>query len=317
MTTLDLVWPGHRELVGAFPAFEPRRDALSQFRKALAEGFAQLVPSGPTAPVERLAPGANGAPPVRLLVHRPPAAGSALPAILYVHGGGMIAGTADMMAGASGQLAERTGAVVVAVDYRLAPETPFPGGLEDCYAALNWLRAEANELGVDPGRIAIMGDSGGGGLAAATALLARDRGGPGIRAQILLYPMLDDRTGSDRARVNNPVTGEFVWTREQNCFAWDCVSGEASASSALRDYLAPARSPDVSGLPPTFLLVGGLDLFFEEDLAYTSRLSRAGVPIDLSVYAGGVHGFDRLPGDIGERALAETVAVIQRHLRAA
>lgn len=312
MTTLDLVWPGHRELVGAFPAFEPRRDALPQFRKSLADGFAQLVPPGPMTPEERLALGANGAPPVRLLVHRPPVGGFALPAILYVHGGGMIAGTADMMIGASEELAERTGAVVVAVDYRLAPETLFPGGLEDCYAALTWLRAEASALGVDPARIAIMGDSGGGGLAAAAALLARDRGGPGIRAQILLYPMLDNRTGSDRAPVDNPVTGEFVWTREQNRFAWDCVSGGSSGLGAMLDYLAPARAPDLAGLPPTFLLVGGLDLFLEEDLAYVARLSRARVPVDASVYAGGVHGFDRLPGEIGERALAETVAAIRR-----
>ena len=184
---------------------------------------------------------------------------------------------------------------MVATQYRLAPETPFPGPVEDCYAALDWLFTQAEELGVDAQRIAIYGQSAGGGLAAATAILARDRGVHTLAAQFLLYPMLDPRTGTPDAPMDNPATGEFLWTREANRNGWSAMRGDAPVAPQRLGYFGPALVEDVAGLAPTFIAVGSLDLFLEENIAYALRLSRAGIAIDLQVYTGGVHGFEALP----------------------
>lgn len=216
----------------------------------------------------------------------------------------MIAGTPDMMAGAHEALARESETVIIAVDYRLAPETPFPGALEDAHAAIAWL-FHATELNIDSSRIAVMGDSGGGGLAAAATLLARDRGTAQLRAQILIYPMLDIRSGTIDAPADDPLTGEFVWTRAQNCFAWRLVRGNASLSKKSTGYLSPALAEDLSSLPPALILVGALDLFRNESIDYAQRLLASGVPTDLIVYAGAVHGFDLLPGALTVRARAD------------
>ncbi|MFD2237180.1 alpha/beta hydrolase [Aureimonas populi] len=292
MDTLHLVDPEMRDIVAQFPPLAPTRESLPALRKAVVG----LYPPADTPFEERHIPGPEGAPEVRVLVHRPPVDGHAPPAILYLHGGGFIAGTPDMMAADNAKLAREQGAVVVAVQYRLAPETVFPGPVEDCYAALRWMEAEADALGIDPTRIVIFGQSAGGGLAAATALLARDRGGPALKAQFLLYPMLDERTGTPEAPIDNPVTGAFGWTRESNRFGWSALRGEAVPSSESLPYFSPAEADDLSGLPPTFVAVGSLDLFLEESLAYAQRLSRVGVPIEAHVYPGAIHGFDMFAG---------------------
>jgi triacylglycerol lipase len=178
--------------------------------------------------------------------------------------------------------------VVASVDYRLAPEAKYPAAVEDCYAALRWLHANASALGVDASRIAIKGESAGGGLAAALALLARDRGDAPIAFQVLVYPMLDDRPTAPP----NPHTGEFIWTAASNSFGWSSLLVDSAGGADTPAYAAAARASTLAGLPPAFVAVGALDLFLEQDIAYASALLRAGVPTALHVYPGAYHGFD-------------------------
>jgi len=313
MTTLDLVDPQQRDAVAGFPPFDPVTGTLADFRRDLVAGMTALLTPEPVVFEERHVPGPDDAPEVRILLFRPAAGASdTMSAIVYAHGGGMIAGTPDMMAGAHARLADDTGALVVSVDYRLAPETPFPGGLEDIHAALVWLHAHAGEFGVDRDRISVMGDSGGGNLAAATALLARDRGQLPLKAQILIYPMLDLRTGAADAPSNDPLTGEFVWTRAQNRHAWAAVRGDLAADDPRLGYLSPSLATDLSRLPPALILTGALDLFRDEDIAYAQRLWRAGVRADLLVYAGAVHGFDLLPSALADCARSDMIEKVRR-----
>lgn len=314
MTTLGLVDMEQRDRVALFPSFGPGQGDLRAFRRDLVEGTTALLKSGSVDYEARSIPGPDGAPDVRVIMFRPPTVKGAVPAILYVHGGGMIAGTPDMQAGMLDRLASQTDALIISVDYRLAPETPFPGGLEDVYAALVWLQDQAAMLGVDPDRITVMGDSGGGCLAAATALLARDRGKIRLRAQVLIYPMLDLRTGGADAPADDPMTGEFVWTRAQNQHAWSAVRGDLAADDPRFGYLSPAFMRNLSGLPATFIVTGALDLFRDEDVAFAHRLWQAAVPTDLVVYANAVHGFDLLPSSLAERVRHDVVKNVRRLL---
>lgn len=314
MTTLDLVDAQQRETVASFPSFDPAQGDLRDFRRDLVEGTTALLQSASVNFEERSIPGPKDAPDVRVILFHPTKTSGTTPAILYIHGGGMIAGTPDMQAGLLSQRASETGALIVSVDYRLAPETPFPGGLEDVYAALVWLHDHANELGVDPDRIMVMGDSGGGCLAAATALLARDRGRIKLRAQLLIYPMLDLRTGGPDAPSDDPKTGEFLWTRAQNRHAWAAVRGNLATDDPRFGYLSPAFMNDLSGLPATFILTGALDLFRDEDVTYAHRLWQADVPTELVVYVNAVHGFDLLPSALAERARQDIVRAVRRML---
>jgi len=235
-------------------------------------------------------PGLNSAPDVRLLVYTPPGEASALrPAICHIHGGGYVLGNADIGDFSNRATALAVGCKVVSVDYRLAPETRWPGALEDCYAALCWMDDNAGELGIDASRIAVAGESAGGGHAAALAMRARARGGPSICLQLLDAPMLDDRTGS--TSDPHPHVGEFVWTPEKNVFGWEALLGVTPGGPDVREEMAPARTQDLAGLPPAFISVGALDLFLEEDLEYVRRLTRAGVPAELYVIPGAYHGF--------------------------
>lgn len=258
------------------------------FPEMLALMFAGYVPPADVEKTERFVPGPKGAPEVRVFVFTPKKAAEPRPAYLHIHGGGYVVGSADMSEANCARTASEQGAVVVTVDYRLAPETPFPGPVEDCYAALKWLHANAKELGVDPARIAIGGESAGGGLAAGLALLARDRGEIRIAHQQLIYPMIDDRPLADP----HPYTGEFIWTHSSNRFGWTSLLGHEPGRDGVSPYAAAARAENLEALPPTFISTGALDLFLEENLEYARRLTRAGVPVELHVYPGGVHGFD-------------------------
>jgi triacylglycerol lipase len=228
--------------------------------------------------------------PVR--IYTPAGGTAARPAILHIHGGGYVLGSVATNHASNMLLAADVGAVVVSVDYRLAPETPAPGSVEDCYAALCWLHEQAGALGVDPARVAVRGESAGGGLAAALCLLARDRGGPAIAHQNLIYPMLDDRTCITRQPDH---LGAFVWTPQANAFGWRSLLGQNPGAADVSPYAAPARANDLSGLPPSFIAVGALDLFLVEDMDYARRLIEAGVATELHVYPGAYHGFDVLP----------------------
>lgn len=314
MTTLDLVDPEQREAVAAFLEFDPERHGLNDLRSLMVDGLGSLLTPEPVDFDVMTIPGLDEAPDIRALVHRPKKTNGVQPAILYIHGGGMVAGTPDMMAGAHRRLAQDTGAVVIAPAYRLGPEAPFPGGLEDCYAALVWLYAHAAELNIDRDRIAIMGDSGGGGLAAAVTLLARDRQQVPLRAQILLYPMLDIRTGTNQAPSDDTLTGEFLVNRALARFCWTLVRGTMSLDDEQIKYLSPALADNLEDLPPTMIVTGALDLFRDEDIAYAQRLLRSGVATDLFVHAGAVHGFDMLPGALTVQANANIVAGIKRLL---
>jgi acetyl esterase/lipase len=204
--------------------------------------------------------------------------------------------------------------VVASVDYRLAPETPHPGPIEDCYAALVWLRENAASMGADPKRIAIAGESAGGGLAAALALLTRDRAEIQLVHQHLIYPMLDDRTGPGTA---NPYAGEFIHTARSNCFAWSAHLGQPAGSPGVSAYAAAARAEVLTDLPSTYIAVGALDLFAEENLEYARRLMRAGVPTELHLYPGAYHGFE-LAADakVTHRAHDNSTQALRRALHA-
>ena len=235
----------------------------------------------------RRVPGPEGAPDVELLLCLPAGATAPVPAIYHIHGGGMVIG--NNRTGITGmlELAAPHSMAVVSVEYRLAPETRHPGPVEDCYAGLAWLAEHASEVGVDPGRIIVGGASAGGGLAAAVALLARDRGGPALAAQILLSPMLDDR--NDTASALQMDVGP--WNRSANELGWTALLGDARGGPDVSQYAAPARATDVSGLPPAFIDVGSAETFRDEAVAYATRIWQAGGAAELHVWPGGFHMF--------------------------
>lgn len=206
-------------------------------------------------------------------------------ALLWIHGGGTILGRPEGDHELCSRIARDLGIVVVSVRYRLAPEHPFPAGLDDCSAALRWLHESAGELGVDPARVAVGGASAGGGLAASVVQRAHDDGLP-VVFQLLVYPMLDDRTV---LRRDHRGRGRLGWTPRSNAYAWTSYLGHPPRSSEDRPYAAAARRADLSGLPPAWIGVGDLDLFFEEDLEYARRLQEAGVPVDVLVEPGMYH----------------------------
>ena len=279
----------HRELspaLDSLPKFNLDAAQLAMVRAApLARAPSPDVPE--VEVTDRTIPGPAGAPDVRVLVYAPRAMAGNAPGILHIHGGGYVIGDAEMGDGDNRLLARELGCVIVSVDYRLAPETPHPGPVEDCYAALKWMHDQAAALGVDRTRLAVKGESAGGGLAAGLALLARDRGEVALAFQLLVYPMIDDREPAEP----HPYVGEFVWTPRSNRFGWASLLGHEPGIDGVSPYAAAARAADLTGLPATFIATGALDLFLEEDLEYARRLTRAGVPTELHVYPGAYHGF--------------------------
>lgn len=265
--------------------------------------------------VERRIPGAAGSPDVRIYVigAKP---GAARPAVLHIHGGGYVAGNALASVPSMQRLASTHDCVVVTVDYRLAPETKFPSSLEDNYAALRWLHSNAQQLGVDRYRIALLGESAGGGHAAALAIAARDRREFPIAAQVLIYPMIDDRTGSTRPTPAH--IGAFVWNAQANRFGWSSLLGMPAGSAAPPRGAVPARVENLAGLPPTFIGTGAIDLFVEENIEYAQRLLHAGVPTELYVAPGAYHGFDLIVPEapISKKFIAAWNDALGRMLRA-
>lgn len=229
---------------------------------------------------------------VRVLLFRPKDSKPGRPAILHIHSGGFVAGTPEPAIGLCQSFAHELDCIVVSVDYRLAPEHPFPAGLEDCYTALKWLHESASELGVNPEKIAITGESGGGGLAAQLAFLVRDRGEVPIVLQVLTYPMLDNRTGL--GFNPGPNAGEFIWPKDSNLFGWQSYLGdnERFQTEAPPYPAVPTRIDKLAGLSPAVIGVGDLDLLARESVFYASQLVEAGVPVELHLYRGATHGFD-------------------------
>jgi acetyl esterase/lipase len=312
MNAIDLVAPEHRELAQGISMFEPSLEGLKAFRTGIVEGLTALVSPKPTSADTLVIPSHGSGPSVRTLLHRPNKESGRDPVIIHLHAGGLIAGTPDMMAGASERISRQTGAFVIAPDYRLAPEAPFLAALDDVYATFLWVHSHAVELGINPARISVMGESAGGGLAAALSILARDQGTNFLRSQILLYPTLDIGVQFDATVPEDPLTGQFVWGRPQNDFAWQMARGDTSINDQRIGYLSPSLTHDLSGLPPTFIAAGALDLARDEDIFYAQRLMRAGVSTELAVYAGAIHLFDAFPGELGDRARNDVVSAIKR-----
>jgi acetyl esterase/lipase len=243
--------------------------------------------------VERTDRVVPGDPAVPVRVHRAKAAGGVQPCVYSIHGGGYVIGSNVMDDLVFDDLCPALGVVGVSVDYRLAPETPYPGPLEDCYAGLRWTYEHAGELGIDRDCIGVMGVSAGGGLAAALSLLARDRGEVPVAFQLLDQPMLDDRQITQSSREE----GLQVWSRASNTFGWTAYLGDLYGRDDVPPTAAPARATDLSGLPPTFVSVGAVDGFRDEDVDYATRLNQAGVPTELHVYPGACHGFNMIARD--------------------
>jgi acetyl esterase/lipase len=240
---------------------------------------------------ERTVGGPPGDPDITLLIVRPVGATAPTPVFYHTHGGGMVIGDRRLLTPETLDWAQEFGASLISVEYRLAPETPHPGPVEDCYAGLKWVADNAAELGIDPARIIIMGASAGGGLAAATALLARDRGGPALAAQVLMCPMVDDRNDTPSAVQG---AGRGVWDRTANQTGWTALLGDARGGPDVSPYAAPARATDLSGLPPALIDVGSAETFRDEAVAYASAIWRAGGQAELHVFSGGFHGYEAL-----------------------
>ena len=277
------------------PTFHPDL-AMGRFIPKLSFGprIARLLqnakPRVPAAPHDMsIADVAAGS--VSLRVYRPLAVTGAAPALFWIHGGGFIQGSPEQDEASSIDFARELGITVVALRYRLAPKHPSPAAVEDAYAGLTWMFRNASELGIDPQRIAIGGASAGGGLAASLALYAHDRGEVRPAFQLLVYPMLDDRTVT---RTDLDTRNVRVWTPGSNRFGWTSYLGHEPGLPEASEYAAPARRLDLSGLPPAWVGVGTLDLFHDEDLEYARRLNAAGVPAEVHIVPGAFHGFDAL-----------------------
>lgn len=301
MTTRHLIDPEILPLLDVMPGFAFSDEELPRIRTLAEERFAFLG-NPPLLPQIQVIDGPGGELPIYLYDPAPGAAPR--PALLHVHGGGMVIGSARSMQHGPSGMAAALGIPVASVDYRLAPEHPFPAPQADCMAALKWLAGQSREIGIDPERIGIIGESAGGGLAAATALMARDGNGPSLAAQFLTYPMLDHRTGGDDCPYGNPTTGEFVWNREANQFGWRALQGSYGADDERIGWFSPARAQSLAGLPPTWIGTGSLDLFLDENLDYARRLVAAGVPVELHSYPGAIHAFNA----VAESALAKAFA---------
>jgi triacylglycerol lipase len=289
------LWP----LVEAFPPIDLGAETLAGFRAAMVE--LTVMPDASTHADVRIEEVA--AQNVRCLLYKPTGRASA-GALLHIHGGGFVMGSPEMDAARNIELVRATGCTILSVDYRLAPEHPHPAGLEDCHATLVWLAAQAKALGFAPGRIGVIGESAGGGIAAALALLARDRQSVALACQVLIYPMLVPPGQSMDTTAPDPRTGRYIWTRQSNRYAWSAYLSGATLEEATS-----------TGLPPTFLAVGELDLFVHDNFAYAGKLLAAGCSVEAHLYPGAIHGFDRMvDAPVSQRYTRELVAFILRHL---
>ncbi len=287
-TASDLIDPESRvpldQLLEALPGGSNAIPDIVQRRAILTARFAEMkVPVNENITQEdRTVPGPHGEPDIGVRISRPNDRHGVLPGVFYIHGGGMVLGDIEGENAQATTISDEVGVVVVSVEYRLAPEHPYPAAVEDCYAGLVWMVEHADEIGIDRDRIALYGGSAGGGLVLAVALLARDRVGPEVAFQMPIYPMIDDRNETDSSHAIREVG---IWDRSANIEAWAWYLGGNPADQ----YAAPARAEDLSGLPPTFIDVGTADLFLDEDIAFARRLMQAGVPTELHVHPGSYH----------------------------
>jgi len=301
-------------LPGGFNAIPDIIERRAFVRQLLQTMTADAPPNDRVVAEERTIPGPAGAPDVKVRIYTPAqATGTLLPGILYIHGGGMIIGDLEGEHLRAEMLCELVNAVVVSTDYRKAPEDPYPAQVNDCFAAFTWMSAHVGELDIDPARVAVYGGSAGGNLAIATTLMARDKAGPARRHGICFlmapYPMLDDRHETASSRE---VTEVGIWDRYGNIEAWAWYLSGAEADG----YAAPARASDLTGLPPTFIDVGEMDLFRDEDIAFVARLLQAGVPTEFHVYPGAYHASEIFADEaqLSRRIWAARISALTRAL---
>jgi acetyl esterase len=277
--------------------------------KAAAEATGGPATDARVTQSERMISGPAGAPEIRVRIYAPKAAASARPAFVNFHGGAFILGDLETEHSRCLKLAAEGGAVSIGVDYRLAPENPFPAGVEDCYAAVKWVADNAGALGVDADRIVIGGGSAGGGLTASVALMARDRGGPKIALQMLFYPVIDDRCDTGSMRTGHDA---YVWASQNAVDMWNLYIGENRKD--VSPYASPARAKNLAGLAPAYVMTCEHDPLRDEALHYAMRLMDAGVQVELHNYPGTVHGFDLLTPSaaVAMRALDDCVGAFRR-----
>jgi acetyl esterase/lipase len=315
---VEVLDPELAAAMAALPEGDPTDwDDLPAIRAQAEQEVEQWLATVPDLPgvakEDRTVPGSDPETGVPIRIYRPAGATGTLPCLLYIHGGGMVFGS---VAGADPDvqsLVEAVGCVAVSVEYRLAPEYPFPAPLEDCYAALRWVWEHRGEIGVDVGRLAVGGASAGGGLAAGLALLVRDRAAIQVSFQWLIYPMLDDRNITPSSHA---ITDPRVWNRDANLRGWRAYLGAEPGSDGVSYHASPARATDLSGLPPAYVQVGSQDLFLDEDAMYAQRLAGAGVPVELHVYPGVFHGSEGAAPEaaVSRRMIADRLAAVQRGL---
>ncbi|MCY3567984.1 MAG: alpha/beta hydrolase [Chloroflexi bacterium] len=285
--------------------------------RTVMDGLREMLAAAPlpdnVSVEDHMAPGPEGAPDVMVRTYRPASLPTNAPALYYIHGGGMVLGDVAGSDPYCANVADQLNVMVASVEYRLAPEHPFPAPIEDCYAGLRWFASSADEFGIDRSRIAIGGGSAGGGLAAGLALVARDRGEVEVCFQLLVFPMLDDR---NITRSSQAIVDERVWNRAANLVGWDAYLSGNAGGDDVSPYAAPSRATDLAGLPPAYINVGTLDLFVDEDIAYAQALLAADVPVELHVYPGAFHGSNMMAPDteISKRWNSDELAALDRAL---
>jgi acetyl esterase/lipase len=306
-TTARWIDPEVAELMASSPPlrFELTAERLPDIRRERRAAYGAAELSSDVERTDHTVPGPPGDPDVVVRVHRPVGLDGPAPCLYSVHGGGFVIGSYEMEDLRFDRWCTALGCVGVAVEYRLAPETPYPGPLEDCYAGLRWVHEHAGELGVDRTRVGIGGASAGGGLAAGLAIAARDRGELPVAFQLLVYPMLDDR----QTTRSSQWEGVPIWQPVNNEFGWRAYLGDLYGGDDVPPTAAPARASDLSGLPPAFVSVGTADIFCDEDVAYAQALYHAAVPTELHVYPGAPHGFDGMIPAAGVSARARRDAL--------
>lgn len=303
--------PELKDMLSVMPAL--KLDNLEELRGSIQAMLPSATVNEAVSISDRLIPRPDDNSELRIRIYEPVEKEKILPGLLWIHGGGYVIGAPEMDDALCQRYVEEANCVVVSVDYRLAPEHPYPAPLEDCYTALQWFYDNAKELDVDSSCLAIAGASAGGGLTAALALLARDRQGPPIAFQMPLYPMIDDRNITPSS---HEITDERVWNRKNNIKGWDMYLGETNRDD-ISPYAAPARATDFSGLPPTYTCVGDLDPFRDETIEYIAKLRQAGVPTEFHLYSGCFHGFEGVvpQAEISIRTVNEYVQALKRALQ--
>jgi acetyl esterase/lipase len=285
-------------------------------RQVLEKALAGISDSARVSKEDRRVPGPEGAPEVLVRIYRPVESTGKLPGLVWFHGGGLIMGNIEQDDLLLQRLVEEIGCAIVSVEYRLAPEHPFPAPVEDCYAALKWTADHSAELGIDLARIAVGGPSSGGGLAASVALLARDRGQVAVVFQLLIYPMIDDRNGTPSSET---FASAPIWSRLDNQQAWRAYLGHEAGGTPISPYAAPFRATDLTGLPPAYITAGSQEIFLDEDVEYGLRLARTGIPVELHIYPRAYHEWFRLSptAAVSQQFFADLYQALKRALHPA